>query len=87
MVQITKLMMLSAAEEELGALYVSAKQAAPLHQTLGELSHPEPPKSIQTDNSMAYGVVTNKAMKAMDMCFHWLHNCKQQQQFDITGGW
>ena len=74
--------MLSAAEVELGALYINAKHAHPLHQTICKLGHPQPPMPIQTDNFMAYSIVINKiipkAMKAMDMCFHLL--CDHEQQ-------
>ena len=45
------------------------------------MGHTQPPIPIQTDNSMAYGMVTNKIMlnttKAIDMYFHWLHDCEQ----------
>ena len=39
---------------------------------------------IQTDNSMAMGVTNTilpKAMKAMDMQFHWLRDREQQKQY------
>ena len=84
-VQIIKAVMLSTAKAELGTLYIYAKQSTPLHQMLCKLGHPQSPMPIQTDNSMAYGIIINKIIpkgtKAMDMQFHWLHNCMQQQQF------
>ena len=77
--------MSSAAEAELGALFLNAKQAAPMRQTLLKMEHPQPLMPIQTDNSTAFGMVTHKiipkATKAMDMHFHWLHDYEQQQQF------
>ena len=52
---------------------------------LQELGHPQPPTRLQTDNSTAFGIITNeiilKATKAMDMRFHWLCNRAQQQQY------
>ena len=61
------------------------KKAAPTRQTLLELRHPQAPMPVQTDNTMAFGMVVNKiipkATKAMDMWYHWLWDCKQQQQF------
>jgi hypothetical protein len=85
--QIIKAVMSSAAESEMGGLYINAKQAVPQRNLLEEMGHPQPPTPIQTDNSTAYGVVTNKiqpkATKAMDMRFHWLRDREQQKQFRI----
>ena len=53
--------------------------------TLAEMGHLLPLTPVQTDNSTAYGIIINKiipkATKAMDMCFHWLFDHKQQKQF------
>jgi hypothetical protein len=42
---------------------------------------------IQTDNTMAEGVINNKIQlkctKAMDMQFHWLRDWEAQGQFEI----
>eukprot|EP00804_Cyclotella_cryptica_P004305 CCRYP_013516-RB/>CCRYP_013516-RB protein AED:0.47 eAED:0.47 QI:0/-1/0/1/-1/0/1/0/87 len=51
--------MSSAAEAELGALYINAREVIPLRHLLLEMGHPQPPTPIQTDNSTALGVVTN----------------------------
>jgi hypothetical protein len=77
--QIIKAVMSSAAELELGALFINAKQAVvPQQTTLKEMGHPQPPMPMQTDNSTAYGVVNwkiqPKATKVMDMRFHWLQD-------------
>jgi hypothetical protein len=58
--QIIKAVMSSAAESELGALFINAKQALPQRTTLEEMGHPQPPTPIQTDNLTAYGVVNHK---------------------------
>ena len=75
--------MSSATEVELGALFINAKQAAPLCQMLRELGHLQPPMPIQTNNSMAYSIVTHKiipkAMKVVGMLFHWLCDHEQRQ--------
>jgi hypothetical protein len=55
-------LMSSAAEAELGALFINAKTAVPMRRTLEELGHPQPPTPVQTDNSTAYGVI-NKPQK------------------------
>ena len=86
-VQVIKAVMSLAAEAELGALFMNAKQAALMHQMLVKLRNLQLPTSIQTDNLMAYGLVANKiipkAMKAIYIRFHWLQDCEQQQQFRI----
>eukprot|EP00957_Ditylum_brightwellii_P041474 3140550-Ditylum_brightwellii.AAC.1 len=63
-----------AAEAELGALFVNAKEAAALLVTLEELGHMQPTTLIQVDNSTAYGIVNSsirqQKSKAFDMQFH-----------------
>ena len=77
--------MSSAAEAELGALFVNCREAIPARHTLLEMGHPWPPTSVQTDNTTALGVVNNtiapRRIKAMGMRFHWLRDRIQQFQF------
>ena len=83
--QIIRNVMSSAAEAELGALFVNAKTAVPIRKTLEELGHPQPRTPIQTDNSTAHGLINNKiiakATKSIDMNFHWLRCRDSQGQF------
>eukprot|EP00804_Cyclotella_cryptica_P002890 CCRYP_009397-RA/>CCRYP_009397-RA protein AED:0.35 eAED:0.35 QI:0/-1/0/1/-1/1/1/0/410 len=83
--QIIKAVMSSAAEAELGALYINAREVIPLRHLLIKMGHPQPPTPIQTDNSSALGVVNNtikpKCTKAMDMRFHWLRCRINQKHF------
>jgi hypothetical protein len=83
--QIIKSVMSSAAEAELGALFINAKIAVSMRKTLEELGHPQTRTPIQTDNSTAHALLTNKilpkALKAMDMRFHWLRCRDAQGQF------
>jgi hypothetical protein len=76
-----------AAEAELGALYLNAKEVAYLQQILAKMGHPQPRTPIQTNNSTAEGVINRKIQprqtKAMDMCFHWLRDHEAQGQFQI----
>jgi hypothetical protein len=69
--QIIKTVMSSAAEAELGALFINAKTAVSMRRTLEELGHPQPRTPIQTNNAAAHALLTNKilpkALKAMDM--------------------
>jgi hypothetical protein len=52
---------------------------------LEELGHPQTRTPIQTDNSTAHALLTNKilpkALKAMDMRFHWLCCFSAQDQY------
>ena len=74
-----------AAEAELGTLFINAKTVVSMRRTLKELGHPQPRTPIQTDNSMAHVLLTNKilskALKAMDMQFHWLRCRSAQDQY------
>jgi hypothetical protein len=83
--QIIRAVMSFAAEAELVALFINAKTAVSMRHMLKELGHPQPPTPIQTYNKTAHDLLTNKiipkALKAMDMLFHWLQCCKAQGQF------
>jgi hypothetical protein len=62
--QIIKFVMASAAESEseLTALFVTAREMIPHQQTLIDMGWPQQKKTIQTDNSTAVGVTTNKTI-------------------------
>jgi hypothetical protein len=73
--QIIQAVMTSAAEAEIGAIYINCQEAVPARHTLEYMGHPQPPTLMQTDNITALGVVNNnilKKLKAMDMKYHWL---------------
>ena len=88
--QLIKSVMTSAAEAELGALYINSREAVPARKTLEEMGHLQPKTPIQTDNSTACGVVNNniqpRRTKAMDMRFHWLRDREAQGQFRFFWG-
>jgi hypothetical protein len=83
--KIHKAVMSSAAEAELGSLYINACEAVPMRQLLTEMGHKQRKTPIQTDNTTAFGVVNNniqpRRTKAMGMRFHWLCCCDSQGQF------
>ena len=85
--QIIDAVMSSAAEAELGALFINAKEAVHMRRILQEMGHPQPRTPIQTDNSTAEGVINSrvrpKRTKSMDMRFEWLLDREQQGQFKI----
>jgi len=84
---ILRHVMASAAEAEVGALFINSQDAIPLRNTLIELGHPQPPTPIQTDNSTAAGfandTIKQKRSKAMDMRFYWIKDRVEQGQFLI----
>ncbi len=83
--QIIKAVMSSAAEAKLSMLFINAKMAVSIRRTLEEMGHSQSLTPIQTDNLIAHALLTNKilpkALKAMDMRFHWLHCRSAQDQY------
>ena len=49
----------SAADAELGALYINACEAVAIRNLLHEMGHKQPKTPMQTDNSTALGVVNS----------------------------
>ena len=74
--QIIEAVMSSAAEAELGALFINFKLAVLARKTLEELGHPKPKTPMQTDNSTANMLlnikIIPKATNSIDMKFHWM---------------
>jgi hypothetical protein len=79
--------MASAAEAEVGGLFVDDQDAVPIRTTLEELNHPQPPTPIKTDNSTASGIANNtlkqRKSRAVDMRFYWIRDRVKQNQFII----
>ena len=73
---ILKCVAASAAEAELGALFLNAIDAKIIRLTLEELGHPQPPTPIHVDNTTAVGIVNNtikrQRSRAMNMRYFWL---------------
>jgi hypothetical protein len=73
---IIKFVMASAAEADLAALFIAAHKMVPHRQTLIDMGWPQPQSPIQTDNSIAVGVINKtivpKQSKMMDMRLWWL---------------
>ena len=57
--KILRNVMSSAAETEVGALFLNAKEGTVLRTTLDEMGYPQQATPIQTDNSTASGVANN----------------------------
>ncbi len=85
--QIIRVVMSSAAEATLGALFINAKMVVSMQRTLKEIGHLQTCTPTQTNNLTAHAILTNKilpkALKAMNMRFHWLrcHKAKDQYRF------
>jgi hypothetical protein len=84
---VTKNVVASAAESEVGACFHNAQSGAPLRVTLTELGHIQPPMPLRTDNSIAFGILNETIKqirsKAMDMRYHWLTDRFRQKQFYV----
>jgi hypothetical protein len=82
---ILKLVAASAAEAELGALFLNAQEAKVLSLTLLELGHPQPSTPIPIDNTTTLGIINNtikhQHSSAMEMRYFWLLNGKTQHYF------
>jgi len=82
---IIKYVMASAAEAELAALYLTAREMIPLRNALDEMGWPQPKSPIQTDNSTATGFVNDtiiqRRIKMLWMRLHWLRCRAAQGQF------
>ncbi len=89
--QIIQAVMSSAAEAELGALFINAKTAVSMSHTLKELGHPQQITPIQTDNKTANDLLTNKimskALKAIDMQSTGCAAATLRDNLDIIGDW
>jgi hypothetical protein len=88
--KVLKNLMLSAAEAEIGAVFINAKEGVVLRTTLEELGHKQPPTPMETDNNTATGysngTIKQKRTKAMDMRFYWIKYRVKQGQFNVYWG-
>jgi hypothetical protein len=78
-----KLVAASAAEAELGALFLYAQEAKVLRLTLLELGHPQPPAPIHIDNPTTVFITNNtikcQRSRAMEMQYLWLLDGKTKK--------
>jgi hypothetical protein len=87
---VLKHVMSSAAEAEIGAVFINAKEGAVLRTTLEELGHPQPTTPLETDNTTvtgySNGTIKQKRTKVMDMRFYWIKDRVKQGQFNMYWG-
>ena len=84
---IIKIVAASAAEAELGALFINAKEAKIIRIILSELGHPQPPTPIHVDNTTAVGIVNNtikrQRSRSMKMRYFWLLDQEAQKYMKV----
>ena len=80
---ILKLVAASAAEAELGALFLNTLEVTILRLTLQELGHPQSPTPIHANNTTTVGIVNStikrQRSRAMNMRYFWLL-CQEAQR-------
>ena len=85
--KVIKNVMSSAAESEVGGLYMNAREDVPIRTTLIEMGHPQPATPLTTDNNTAEGIlngtIKQKRSKAIDMRFNWLKDRVARKQFTV----
>ena len=88
--KIMKQILTSAAEAEIGALFLNSRQAIPARRLLEEMGHKQPPTPIQTDNTTAFGFVNKimvpKATKSTDMRYWYMRDQSDQENFRYYWG-
>ena len=72
----------SAAEAELGALFMNCQEGMIFKATLEDLGHPQPPIPVHCDNATAVGIANNtikcQRLRAMEMKYFW--TCEKDAQ-------
>ena len=87
--QIMKHVVSSAADAEIGALFINARQAIPARMAAEELGHPQPPTPVQTDNTTALGFANKnlqpKVTKSTDRKTGGSKTERHKSNSDFTG--
>jgi hypothetical protein len=78
----------SAAEAELGSLFLNAQEAVKLRLALTEMGHKQPPTPIHVDNSTAVGIVhktiKQQRSRAMNMRYFWVISKQSDGTISVT---
>ena len=84
---ILKIVVCSAAEAELGVLFLNIKEGKVLRILLEELGHKQPPTPAHCDNSTAAGIANDSVKKqhsrSMEMQFFWVTDQVKNGSFDV----
>ena len=84
---ILRFVVASAAEAELGALFLNCKEGMIFRLTLEELGHPQPKTPIHCDNATAVGIANNtvkrQRSRSMEMRYFWVCDKEAQEIYDV----
>lgn len=78
----------SAAEAELGSLFLNAQEAVKLRLALEEMGHKQPPTPIHADNSTAVSIIhktiKQQRSRAMNMRYFWTIGAQDDKTIDVS---
>ena len=78
----------SAAEAELGSLFLNAQETVKLRIALQELGHKQPPTPIHTNNTTATGIIhktiKQQRSRAMNMRYFWTIIKQDDRTIDVV---
>ena len=84
---ILKVVVTSAAEAELGTLFLNCCEAKIIRLILSELGHEQPPTHVHCNNKTTVGIANNTDKKqrshSMEMHFFWVADQVQMGTFDV----
>ena len=84
--QIIKIVVASAAEAELGALFQYCQDGIMFQSTLHNLGHPQPRTPVHCNNVTAIGIASNivkrQQARAMEMRFMWVGDKIAQKMYE-----
>ena len=84
---ILRFVVASAAEAELGALFLNCKEGMIFRLTLEELGHPQPKTPVHCDNATAVGIANNtvkrQRARCMEMRYFWVCDKIAQNAYDV----
>jgi hypothetical protein len=79
---ILRFVVASAAEAELGALFLNCKEGITFRLTLEELGHPQPQTPVHCDNATTVGIANNtvkrQRSRSMEMRYFWVGDKEAQ---------
>ena len=86
---ILKFVAASAAEAELGALFLNMREGRVIRLTLEELGHPQPPTPISCDNETAVGIVNGTVKRQRSRMFEmrYFYCCDQVEKRYFSVVW
>ena len=86
---IFKFVVASAAEAELGALFLNCKEGIIVRLTLQEMGHPQPATPIHCDNMPATGIakdtIKKQRSRSMEMRFSWVTDQVKMASWTYNG--